>query len=176
MRRLSITLLLAVVMLGTLGGGDHLTVANDIEVANHPAIGSWIVTSDPDDAEYFPRLVILSGDGTSIFVSGSQTMGVGAWEPMDETTAAVSFTVVTNGPAQIVIRAGFEVAPDGQSFTGTSTTEAVFDPVGGGSSGEIGPGTLHGTRLVAEAPGTPSMPFEEFFAAPESSPEATPVD
>lgn len=176
MRRLSIILLLAAAMLGTVGGGSHATFAQDIEMDNHPAVGSWIITSDLDDAEYFPRLVILSGEGAAFFVSGSQTMGVGAWEPMDETTAAVSFTVVTNGPPQIVIRAGFEVAPDGQSSTGTFTTEAIFDPVGGGSSGEIGPGTLDGTRLVAEAPGTPSMPFEDFFAVPESSREATPVD
>jgi len=88
----------------------------------------------------------------------------------------VTFTVVTDGPAQIVIRASIEVAADGQSFTGTFTDEFVFDPAGGGTSGEIGPGTITGTRLEAKAPGTPAMTFEEFLPQPKETPEATPVN
>jgi len=173
MRRPTIVLLLSVVTLATLIGG-RVVVAQDPEVADHPAKGSWTVESDPGDTEFSPRLMILSADGGAIFVSGEKLTGIGAWAPTDATSAAVSFTVVTNGPAQIVIRASIEVAPDGQSFTGTFTNEAVFDPAGGGTSGEIGPGTISGTRLVPEAPGTPTSSFEEFFAPPQATPEATP--
>jgi len=176
MRRTSVLSLSAVVLLGTLliGGGRFVT-AQEIEMADHPARGSWTVASDPGDAEYSPRLAILSADGGAFFVSGYETTGVGAWEPTSDTGANVTFTVVTDGPAQIVIRASIEVAPDGQAFTGSFTNEAIFDPAGGGTSGEIGPGTLAGTRLAAEAPGTPVMTFEEFFAPPAGTPEATPV-
>lgn len=176
MRWTSVLSLSAFVLLGTLLTGEgRFVTAQEIELADHPARGSWTVASDPGDTEYSPRLAILSADGGAFFVSGYQYTGVGRWEPTGETTAAVTFTVVTDGPAQIVIRAGIEVAPDGQSFTGTFTNEAVFDPAGGGTSGEIGPGTLDGTRLAAEAPGTPAMSFEEFFPQPEGTPEATPV-
>lgn len=175
MRRSTIILLLAIVTFGTLIGGGRLATAQDASLANHPAKGSWAVASDPGDTDYSPRLAILSADGGAFFVSGEMLTGVGSWEPTGETTAAVTFVVVTNGPAQVVIRAGIEVAPDGESFAGTFTNEFVFDPAGGGTSGEIGPGTLTGTRLAAEAPGTPSASFEDFFSVPDASPEATPV-
>ncbi|MDQ3657244.1 MAG: hypothetical protein M3457_19495 [Chloroflexota bacterium] len=175
MRRRTIILLLAVTMLGTLAGGGRFAAAQDAGFANHPAVGSWTVESEPGDAEYSPRLAILSADGGAFFVSGYRYTAAGRWEPMGESTAAVTFTMVTDGPAQIVIRASLELAPDGQSFTGTFTNEFAFDPAGGGTSGEIGPGTLTGTRMVAEAPGTPTQTFEEFFALPGATPEATPA-
>ncbi len=176
MRRPAIILLLAIVTIGSLVGGGHLAIAQDSSPADHPARGSWNVASDPGDAEYSPRLVILSADGGAMFVSGYATTAIGAWEPAGESTADVTFTVVTDGPGQIVIRVSLEVAPDGQTFTGTFTNEIIVDPVGGITSGEIGPGTLSGTRMVAEAPGTPTQTFEEFFAVPGATPEATPVD
>lgn len=176
MRWTSGVLLSAVVLLGALlFGGGRFAAAQEIEMAEHPARGSWTVASDPGDTEYSPRMMILSADGGAFFVSGYRYTGVGRWEPTGETTAAVTFTAVTDGPAQIVIRASVEVAADGQSFAGTFTDEFVFDPAGGGTSGEIGPGTTTGTRLAAEAPGTPAMTFEEFLPQPEGTPEATPV-
>jgi len=175
MRQAKVMSISAVVLLGiVLIGGGRFATAQDDGPAEHLARGSWNVTSDPGDAEYSPRLVILSADGGAIFVSGYENTGIGAWEPTSETTASVTFTVVTDGPAQIVIRANIEVSPDGQAFTGTFTNEILFDPAGGGTSGEIGPGTLSGTRLSAEAPGTPTQTFEEFFALPGATPEATP--
>jgi hypothetical protein len=176
MRRTSLLWLSAVIVFGVLLiGGGRLVAAQDASLADHPAKGAWTVTSDPGDTEFSPRLAILSADGSAFFVSGYETTGVGRWEPTSDTAAIVSFTVVTDGPAQIVIRASIETAPDGESFTGTFTIEAVFDPAGGGTSGEIGPGTIEGTRLLAEAPGTPAMTFEEFFPQPEGTPEATPA-
>ncbi len=175
MRRPVVILLLAIATIGAVVGGGRLATAQDSSLANHPAKGSWSVTSDPGDAEYSPRLVILSADGGAMFVSGYATTAIGAWEPAGESTADVTFTMVTDGPGQIVIRVSLEVAPDGQAFTGTFTNEIVVDPVGGITSGEIGPGMLTGTRMAAEAPGTPTESFDEFFALPGATPEATPV-
>lgn len=176
MRRTNLLSLFAAVLLGiVLTGGSHVAVAQVPSLGDHPANGSWTVTADPGDAEYSPRLMILSADGGAIFISGYETTGVGAWEPTGQTTAVVTFVVVTDGPAQIVIRASIEIAPDGQAFTGMFTNEIMFDPASGGTSGEIGPGAISGTRLVAEAPGTPTQTFEEFFAMPGATPEATPA-
>jgi hypothetical protein len=176
MARTGLLVLSTVVLLGAvLGVRGRFALAQDAGGADHPATGSWLVESDPGDAEYSVRLMTLSADGTALFVSGRQTSGVGAWVPAGDAAATVTFTVVSDGPAYIVIRASIEVAPDGQSFTGTFTDEVVFDPAGGGTSGEIGPGTLTGTRLVVEAPGTPVASFEEFFAPPAGTPDATPA-
>ncbi len=175
MRRISVVSVSAVIVFASLMiGVGRLAGAQDVNPGDHPARGSWNVTSDPGDTEYAPRLVMLSADGGAFFVSGEKLTGVGAWEPTGETTAIVTFTVVTNGPAQIVTRAAIEVSADGQAFTGTFTNEAVVDPVGGITSGELGPGTLTGTRMVAEAPGTPVETFDEFFALPGATPEASP--
>ncbi|MBA3416319.1 MAG: hypothetical protein H0U10_13940 [Chloroflexia bacterium] len=175
MRRPPLRLLFAVVLSGTVIGGGRVAVAQVPGPGDHPANGSWTVETDPGDAEYSPRLMILSADGGAIFVSGYGNTGVGAWAPTSETTAAVTFTAVTNGPAQIVIRISLEVASDGQALTGTFTNEVQFDPAGGGTSGEIGPGTIGGARLAAEAPGTPTQTFAEFFALPAGTPAATPA-
>ncbi len=175
MRRISVVSLSAVIVLATvLIGAGRFAGAQEVNPGDHPANGSWNVTSDPGDTEYSPRLAILSADGGAFFVSGEKLTGIGAWEPTGDTTAIVTFTVVTNGPGQIVTRASIEVSPDGQAFTGTFTNEVVVDPVGGITSGELGPGTLTGTRMVAEAPGTPTETFDEFFALPGATPEATP--
>jgi hypothetical protein len=175
MRQISSLSFSLIVLLGlVLTFGSSLAAAQDRWGNDHPLVGSWNVESDPGDAEYSPRLVSFAADGTAFFVSGQQTMGVGAWQPTGDTTAVVSFAVATNGPAYILIRARIDVAPDRLSFTGTFTFEAVFDPAGGGTSGEVGPGTLTGTRVSAEAPGTPTASFEDIFPQPAGTPVATP--
>ncbi len=176
MRRTGVLVLSAVVVLAiVLGGGGRFAAAQDTDSATHPARGAWIVESDPGDTEYSPRLMILSADGSALFVSGRATTGVGMWEPTGDTSATVTFNLVSNGPAYIVLRASLDIAPDGQSFAGIHTTEIVLDPAGGGTSGEIGPGTLHGTRLAPEAPGTPVASFDDFFPPSEGTPAATPA-
>ena len=175
MRLTGSLVLSAVVLLGIVFGVGGRFAAAGTESDAHPAVGSWLVASDPGDAEYFPRLMTLSADGTAMFVSGEKATGVGAWEATGDATADLTFTVVTNGPAYLVIRVAIEVEADGQSFSGTFTLEAVFDPAGGGTSGEIGPGTIDGTRLVAEAPGMPVASFEEFLPPADGTPAATPT-
>ncbi len=176
MRWTSGVLLSAVVLLGAvLIGGGHLAGAQEIEMADHPAVGAWAVESDPGDASFSLTSVTLAADGTALYISPNADVGVGVWAPTGETTANLTFRAATNGPAYILIRVGIDVPPDGVTFTGTFTAEAVFDPAGGGTSGQIGPGSVTGTRMMAEAPGTPAMTFEEFLAPPAGTPEATPI-
>ena len=176
MRRTSVVLLSAVVLLGTLLlGGGRFAVAQEESLADHLAVGSWAVESDPGDAGFSLTSVTLAADGTALYISPNADVGVGVWAPSGETTASLTFRAATNGPAYILIRVGIEVPPDGVTFTGTFTAEMIFDPAGGGTSGQIGPGSVTGTRMLAEAPGTPTSSFEEFFAVPGATPEATPV-
>ncbi len=176
MRRIVALPLLALIALGaTVVGGGGLAAAPGRDFADHPAVGSWRVHRDPEISNYPLELMSLSADGTALDYGAYGTTGVGAWKPTGADAAIVSFTFVTDGPAYIVIRASLAFAPDGESFTGTFTTEAVFDPAHGGTSGEIGPGKVDGTRMAAEAPGTPVASFAEFFPNPAGTPEATPL-
>jgi hypothetical protein len=183
MRRVHVSLLLAVVLLGTLAlGGGSLATAQDADMADHPAIGSWLIETDQDVGAMAVRTMVLNDDGTAMAVSGISPNGAasaGVWASTGDTTANVTFTLVTDGPAYITLRFAIEIAADGQSLTGSYTAEMVFDPANesgtGGSGGQIGPANITGTRLVAEGPGTPVSSFEEFFAVPGATPEATPV-
>lgn len=175
MHRTRLTSLLALgVLVATLLGGAHLATAQSQDPANHPAIGAWTVESAPADVVANFRVIALAPGGIASVIATGQgedpIAALGAWEATGDTSAILTFTMVTNGPAYIVIRASLDFADDGASFTGAYTMEAVFDPAGGGTGGEIGPGILSGTRLVAEAPGTPASSFEDFFGIPEATP------
>lgn len=148
--------------------------AQDPSATDQVAVGTWLVESNLGDAEYSIRLMTLGADGSAIFASGQQTTGLGSWEATSDTTAIATFAAVTNGPAWISIRVQLDFAPGGQSFAGVYTIEAILGSPDGETSGEIGPGTLSGTRLVAEAPGTPVASFEEFFPPQSGTPAATP--
>lgn len=176
MRRFAAFGLVAAMAIGIVAAGRRTADAQDCGVASHPAVGSWRVHRERENSTYPVELMILSADGAVLdFGAFSGATGVGRWEPTSADAATVSFTVVTNGPAYIVIRASVAFAPDGQSFTGSYTDEMVFDPEHGGTSGEIGPGVVTGTRMTAEAPGTPVASFAEFFPNPMATPEATPA-
>ncbi len=172
-------LLAAVVLVGAiLTGGGGFGAAQDAGVKDHPAVGSWLVESDPDLEALSIRTLVVSADGTALAISSvapNGSTGAGVWAPSGDSSAILTFTLVTNGPAYIVLRASIDIAADGQSFTGIFTDEAVFDPTSPeGTGGEMGPGRLTGTRLTAQAPGTPSVSFEEFFSVPGATPAATP--
>jgi hypothetical protein len=168
--------LFAAMAVGVAPVDRQLAAAQDRGIVTHPAVGSWRVHREPENSTYPVELMILSADGAVLdFGAFSGATGVGRWEPTSADAATVSFTVVTDGPAYIVIRASVAFAPDGQSFTGSYTDEMVFDPEHGGTSGQIGPGVVTGTRMTAEAPGTPVASFAEFFPNPSATPEATPA-
>ena len=97
----------------------------------------------------------------------------GSGSRQGENSANMTFTSSDPEGGSYSIRAAVEVAADGQSFTAPFIFE-VIDPASGEASGQYGPGVATGTRLVAEAPGTPIAPVSELFAQFEGTPEATP--
>jgi hypothetical protein len=176
MRRIT-AVLSAIVLIGAMAGGSLGAAQPDV-AGHHPAVGSWLVESDPDMDALSLRTLVVSADGTALAISSvapNGSTGAGVWAPTGDTSAVLTFTLVTNGPAYVVLRASIDVAADGQSFTGTYTDEPIFDPTSpDGTGGEIGPGRLTGTRLTAQAPGTPAVSFAEFFP-PDATPAASPV-
>lgn len=181
MRRFSMLPVVATLLASVLLGGGAMAVsAQEQDATASPVVGTWVVAHEPADLSLGPSTLLLADDGSAvaIFVTTDSPEGaaaLGTWAATGETSADVTFVLVTNGPAQIVIRAAIEVSADGASFDGTFTQEMVFDPAGGGTSGEIGPGTWTGTRVTAEGPGEAVSSFEDFFAVPGETPEATPV-
>lgn len=180
MRRSSVVLVLAVVLVGSLAiAGDRFAAAQAPDQANHPAVGSWMIHRTPENAVAWPNeLLVLNADGTVLEYGAYQTTGVGAWESTGERTANVSFALTSDGPAYVFIRASIEISPDGKTLKGSYTAEFIFDPEHNGTSGQIGPGGITGERLTAQAPGTPVESFDVFLppaGTPAATPEATPA-
>jgi hypothetical protein len=75
------------------------------------------------------------------------------------------------GGGTITIRATIEVAPDGQSLTADFTVEV--SGIEGMPTGEYGPGSVTGTRVVVEPMGTPVGSLDELFGGFEEGTEGT---
>lgn len=171
MRRTGVLLLAAVMMLGTLAIGGGTVAAQDatpVASGDHPLAGTWlidlVVASTEDDELYG----VFSADGAFVGVDVDTNPYVGAWEPTGDSTANFTLRILESEGATI-LRMSIEVAPDGQSFSGSFTIEGLEPD--GTSSGEIGPGASEGTKIPVEPPGTPVMSLEEAGLAPVESPE-----
>jgi ABC-type transport system substrate-binding protein len=176
MRRTHVVIFSAVVLLLTLiAGGSVLTAQNSApaDYSDHPLVGPWDLDTDTLDPENPPSWAVFSADGTYVQVDVDGA-AMGAWEPTGDTTANLTLPFVDGGDKE-TIRGNVEVTPDGQTLTITATIE--FVDASGQSSGEIGPLTAEGTRMVVEGPGTPVASLEEFFGddAPAGDPEASPA-
>ncbi len=133
-------------------------------------VGTWTLVVEGDQ----PESVVFSADGGYVDVDSEGTVLLGVWEPTGDTTANLTITAYDQEEGAFRIRASFEVAADGQSFTASFTFE-LLDPKTGDGMGQYGPGTATGTRMVAEAPGTPVGSLEDLFSQFEGTPEASPV-
>jgi hypothetical protein len=155
--------------------GRSLSAAQDATPTpddQHPVIGAWLLDSDVSREDDAPSLVEFSSDGTFHQESIDSPDGIGVWQPVDADTAALTITFVEGDGETYyglnIVRATIDVA--GDAFTADYTFEFV-DPAGA-SSGEVGPGTANGTRMLVESMGSPVASFDEAFATP---PEATPA-
>ncbi len=172
MRRISLLLISAVVLVGTvLIGSGTVATAQETDLSDHLLVGTWIIEYQ-DDPVYREMATIFS-DGTSIVSAPDGSNGQGVWESTGETSAIMTMSVVFEDGTRLLARVSIEIAPDGESYMAVITTE-FFDSSDEGS-GEIGPGMAHGTRIQVQAPGTPIASFEEYFGASEATPEATPA-
>jgi hypothetical protein len=176
MRRTLVLFLSAVVLLGTLVVGGGALAAQDAEFADHPLVGAWELYADVGDGEgaNCPSQVVFTDEGAYVDVDCDGVVVIGTWEPTGDTTANLTFTSIDAEGGGYRVRGAVEVAADGQSFTAPFTFELI-DPSSGEGSGEYGPGTATGTRLVTEAPGTPIGSIGDLFGQFEGTPEATPV-
>jgi hypothetical protein len=175
----------ALVLVGAFAVGLSYrdTTAQDTATENHPLVGTWIVDIDPENPSETPEIFIFHADGAFIDLEGDGSTLLGAWEATGARTA--NLMIVAYEPLNedgtnfgtVKIRASFEVSADGASFTGQNTLEFIESD--GTSTGQAGPGSVIGTRLMVEAQGTPVMTLEELFTGfegtPEASPEATPT-
>ena len=156
--------------------------AQDTSRQDHPLVGTWLADTEPENETGGNDLFTFSSDGTYIDVEVDGTTQLGAWESTGATTANLTILGYEgddegNHVVSITIRASIEVSADGASFTAQYTIEFTYPD--GSSTGQAGPGTVTGTRLAVEAPGTPVMTIEELFSSfegePEASPEASPA-
>ncbi|MGD9710517.1 MAG: hypothetical protein AB7V46_00415 [Thermomicrobiales bacterium] len=177
-------LAVALAVVGSLAVGLSIrdAGAQDTSRQDHPLVGTWLADTDLDDETGANDLFTFSSDGTYIDVEADGTTQLGVWESTGDTTAnltIVGFEVDDEGNSagSITIRASIEVGADGASFTAQYTIEFTYPD--GSSTGQAGPGSVTGTRLTVEAPGTPVMTLEEMFSSfegePEASPEASPT-
>lgn len=136
------------------------SIAQDVtpDTATHPVVGSWMLTLEPGMGIPLPSLGNFAADGGYTQLDPNATMALGAWEATGDTTADATFIYVGEEDGMNFVRASVEVAGDGQSFSGTYTI-SFLDPDTGEMSEEFGPGTVDATRIVVEAPGTPTAPF-----------------
>jgi hypothetical protein len=147
---------------------------DEASMADHPLVGTWILTDDdaPDDP---PFLAIFSSDGTYQQIDYDGSAGFGVWEATGPTTANMSFMAQEQNDdgsfgGAVTIRASIEVAADGMSLTADFTLQFVS---GDFDSGELGPGSVTGTKMMVEPMGTPVASFDEFDE--EGTPEASPA-
>ena len=144
-------------MLAALGGTLLLlttiwSVAAAQEAEDHAAVGTWLM----DDG----GIAVIHAGGTFSAIDPDGGIAFGAWTPIDDGTVALTFTFQAppeagGGPA--TARAAVDVSDDGMSSMVSATIEVATPD--GGSSGQMGPIEIGGTRLIAEAPGEPVGPF-----------------
>ena len=139
------------------GSPDRRYVEHRYAVRNR---SPWETLSGPGD-------VVFSADGTLVSLD-SEDVSLGVWEPTGPSTVALMFSGLIPveelgiAGARITIRATLEVAPDGQSFSGDYTAELSGSEAM--PTGEYGPDSVTGTRVVVEPMGTPVGPIEELLA------------
>jgi hypothetical protein len=130
----------------------------------HPIVGTWNTETSSGD----PGEVVFSADGTLVSLD-SEDVSLGVWEATGPSAVALMFSGLIpaeetgSAGASFTIRATLEVAPDGQSFSGDYTAE--LSGMEGMPTGEYGPDSVTGTRVVVEPMGTPVGPIEELFGS-----------
>lgn len=152
----------------------------------HPLVGTWIVTDLSSPNEQF--LAIFTADGIYQQHEYDGSSGFGAWEATGPNTANLTFVSQYPDDAGAFggsskIRASIMVSADGlslsasytiefQDSTGTDTgalTPAVvnadytanFVAFAAGASGQFGPGSVTGIRMLVEPMGQPVAPLED---------------
>ena len=125
MRRLVPTTVVLIALLLAAVAAAPGVAAQD--TAEHPAIGTWVIDTSPEDPSNPPELATVAPGGILIDAFADGT-GYGSWAATGDRTADATFLAPVNDPEAgflgfFTIRTSIEVAEDGQSFAGTYTTE-----------------------------------------------------
>lgn len=138
-------------------------------VAGHPLVGAWIAVNDLDPSAT-PSQVIIDSEGTAILFT-DEAPYVGVWQATGATTAqATLVSTVAGGVA--TFRVDVTVADDGATFHGTYTFESACGC--GDTTGELGPGSVSGTRITLDPMGEPVGPLPTANPGPSPSLDASP--
>lgn len=175
---LLVGLVLTAALLVTPGSSAGATQATPT-MATSPLVGAWELQTQAGNPANPPSVAVFHPDGTYYESDADGSDGAGTWQMTGPTTAIL--TIVFHGTdakgnyvARIVVRATVTVDASGTSFTAPYTIE--FITPAGQSTGQLGPVTATGTRIVAEAPGTPVGPVPpNGVPLPGAIPGATPA-
>lgn len=139
----------------TLAGGS---LAQDEVDAEHPIVGTWLVVPADEVPPGSAELFVVGADGSvsELTEAGS---GAGSWLPEGESGAIVTvlFPQTDRQGAFVgvrTVRGSLEVGADGDSFDGLVTSE--LSAGADGSTGQLAPRAVSGTRVIAEAPEIPT--------------------
>jgi hypothetical protein len=178
------TIVLMALLLASVAAAPGMSAQ---DMAEHPAVGAWIIESSPEDATD-PLELALIAPGGLITNAAPDGNGYGSWAATGDRTADATFLIPFNDPEAgflgfATIRASIEVAEDGQSFAGTYT----FEPPAGMAEamglpvGQLGPGEVTGQRVAVEPMSEPVGPLPEEpeegspAGSPPPVPEASPM-
>jgi hypothetical protein len=175
MRKLGSIIVLVIALVITSGIGAAGQFRERMGAFGHPLVGTWIVDIDTATTEDPPGLLTINSDGTLRLTSCCQAPGAGAWRPTTRRTADATVLLPFFDDEGFIgfsiARADVVLSIDGLTFTATYTQEIPDRE--GGTSGQLGPGTASGSRLIVEPLGEPVAPLPA--AMPEASPAASPT-
>ncbi len=138
-------------------------------VADHPLVGAWIAVNDLDPSAT-PSEVVIDSDGTATLFTDEGPY-VGVWQATGAMTAqATLVSTVSSGVA--TFRVDVTVGDDGDTFDGSYTFESAC--ACGDTTGELGPGSVSGTRIILDPMGEPVAPLPTPEPGPSPSLEASP--
>lgn len=176
MRRPStlIVIVLAFVLGSAVVAAQDATPAPDV----HPFVGTWLLDTEADVPGNGLSVIVVTADGGYVENDWGAFTTLGTWSSTGDTTADLTLTSTSVDEDGVdtgmqIVRASIEVDASGNGFT----AEYTFDFVDayGTATGEYGPVSATGTRLVAEPMGEPLGTLEDLFSMLED-PEATPED
>jgi hypothetical protein len=174
MRTLWSTITLVVALLVVTTAGTAGQSRERIGGIGHPLVGTWVVDIDTASTDDPAALLTINADGTLRLTSCCDAPGAGAWRPTTRRTADATVLLPFFDEEGFigfsVARADVVLSIDGLTFTATYTQEIPDRE--GGTTGQLGPATAGGSRLIVEAIGEPVAPLPT--AVPEASPSASP--
>lgn len=149
-----ITILAASLLAIALAAPGVIAEDESGSMAEHPAVGAWLM----DDS----GTALLHADGTfsSFNPSGEPVFGV--WAPGDDGTVNITFAIPNTAEdgtfvGRTIVRVDSTLSDDGMTTMVSATVE--LPTTDGGTTGQLGPILLTGTKLAVEAPGEPVGPY-----------------